>query len=67
MSDGAGKYYIHFDLFGLCWNWHIFPEKKFRLWGYNESWYDGPIHDFGLGPLLFVCLIDAEYIHGRDK
>ena len=37
MSEGAGKYYVHFDLFGLCWNWHIFPEKKYQLWDITKA------------------------------
>jgi hypothetical protein len=34
---------------------HFGVEKSHRQWGYKQDWYDGPIHSFGLGPLLLVC------------
>ena len=41
-------------------SFHIFPRKegflqKYWQWGYMQDWYDGPLHLFGLGPLLLVC------------
>ena len=58
------KSYFHFDLFGLCWNVHLLVvDRRFRFWGYRLDWYDGPIHTFGLGPLLYICTHEEEYIH----
>lgn len=62
------KWYLHFDLFGLCWNIHILPkEKSYQFWGYLLDWYDGPIHSFGIGPLLYICTHEEEYIHRRKN
>jgi len=33
---------------------HIFLKKEFWYWGYSRDWYDGPLHQFGLGPLLLI-------------
>lgn len=70
MSDKVetlGRFYLHFDFLGLCWNLHFLPKKRIlrenHLWGYRLDWYDGPIHEFGLGPLFYVCTHDKEYIH----
>lgn len=67
MTNTAGKYFFHLDLLGFCWNFHIFPREEFRMWGLEENWYDGPMYDFGLGPLLLVCLADEECVHRREK
>lgn len=37
------------------WNFHLVIEKEYRLWGYQQDWYDGPLHYFGLGPLFLAC------------
>ncbi len=34
---------------------HIFPKKEISLWGYEQEFIDGPIHNFGLGPFLYIC------------
>lgn len=34
---------------------HLFVKKECRHWGYRESWYNGPIYEFGLGPFLLWC------------
>lgn len=36
------------------WAVHFFVRAGSREWGYHESWYDGPIRSFGLGPLLLA-------------
>ena len=25
------------------------------VWGWREGWWDGPIHEFGLGPLIYFA------------
>ena len=35
---------------------HILPYKEFRHWGWNVEWYDGPLLDFGIGPVACICL-----------
>ena len=67
MAESAGRYYLHMDIFDLCVNIHIFPYKKYQLWGYHLDWYDGPIHELGLGPLFYICTHDAKYIHPEEK
>lgn len=34
---------------------HVLPKSEFRIWGLNREEYDGPLYDFGVGPLLLVC------------
>lgn len=58
---------IHTDMAGLIsfewgpWCLHMFPKRRFWTWGYVDGWYDGPLPEWGLGPLfLFVgCWPDA--------
>jgi hypothetical protein len=40
------------------WNLHLFPAREHRQWGYVRSWYDGPIHFWGLGPLVLLAWTD---------
>lgn len=37
------------------WNVHLFPSRACWEWGHSTSWYDGPLHSWGAGPLLLVC------------
>lgn len=61
-TDGMGPLYIALGLgLRLGFNIHVLP--KFEpgatdRWGYRETWCDGPIYSFGLGPLLYVCWSD---------
>lgn len=55
-TDKAGLFTIGIGNVAL----HILPKPRPRyrggwLWGYKQDWYDGPLHDFGVGPLLLVC------------
>lgn len=40
---------------GIGYNVHLIVSPKHWLWGFEGTWYDGPIRAFGLGPLLLVC------------
>lgn len=46
----AGRWSFVWRGFGV----HILPDREFQRWGVHEDWYDGPLGDFGLGPLLLV-------------
>ncbi len=54
-TDGAGLLTIWGGSDHQSINFHFFPEKEHRLWGYEEDYYDGPLFNIGLGPLLMVC------------
>jgi hypothetical protein len=42
-----------------CARWeysvHLLPRRSEWRWGYKCNWFDGPLREFGLGPLLLVC------------
>lgn len=41
------------------WNVHVGVRNRADwVWGREESWYDGPIYYYGLGPALLVCWAD---------
>ena len=61
----AGKHYIHFDIFRMCVNIHLFPKLEHRYFGYNEGWWNGPIYSFGLGSLLLISAAEIESTHGE--
>jgi hypothetical protein len=42
---------IHWRGFNL----HLLVEREYRVWGYKEGWHDGPLHDYGLGPVALFC------------
>ena len=31
-----------------------YREKDIRRWGYLEDWCDGPLYEFGFGPIAFI-------------
>jgi hypothetical protein len=36
---------------------HLLPRaKEDRFWGLQSDWYDGPLHNIGLGPIALLCL-----------
>ena len=41
---------------------HLLPDRseQYNLWGFEQSWYDGPIYSLGLGSLLLVTWTPAE-------
>jgi hypothetical protein len=41
-------------------SFHLLPRKGFRFLGYQEAWYDGPIHEFGFGPIFLVVIISFK-------
>ena len=53
--DAAGWRTLWGDAFGRSWGIHVGVMRVHRQWGYVADWYDGPLHSFGLGPLLLVC------------
>lgn len=52
-----GKICITFRALEFGFNVHLLPRRdKWKdRWGFNESWYDGPLYSFGLGPVIYVC------------
>lgn len=38
-------------------NFHILVDKESRQWGYCDGWWNGPMHYFGLGPLLLIVIM----------
>ena len=34
---------------------HMFPPRDEWCFGIKYAWYDGPLKDFGLGPLALIC------------
>lgn len=45
---GAGRVCtLWFDTLAV----HVWPQDWFL--GYESGWHDGPLHSFGLGPVLF--------------
>ena len=34
------------------WVLHLFPSKQFWVWGRQDNYYDGPIIEYGCGPLF---------------
>lgn len=37
------------------WVLHLVVHPRFWVWGFSETRYDGPIYQFGIGPLLLFC------------
>ncbi len=38
----------------FCWWWCVTLQRPSNwAWGREESWYDGPITNFGVGPINF--------------
>lgn len=36
---------------------HLLPfDKKDQFWGFNHSWYDGPLTDIGFGRIAIVAM-----------
>lgn len=55
LTSMAGRLTLCFDLFGQSWGLHLLPKKTHRnSWGYTASWWNGPIYEFGLGPLALL-------------
>jgi hypothetical protein len=55
VTDMAGAYSLIFGNTAV----HFWLDEDMRypaVWGYKSSWYDGPVHEFGLGRLLLVCV-----------
>ncbi len=50
----AGVVCLGFELRGQAVAVHLLVEKAHRQWGKTESWWDGPLGAFGLGPCLLV-------------
>lgn len=46
----AGRWSFVWRGFGI----HVLPAPEFRRWGLHEEWYDGPLWDLSVGPLLLV-------------
>ena len=57
-TDCAGRWTFDGEAFGYYVSVHLLPRKRYRSWGYREDWYDGPLPEFGLGPLLLVCWME---------
>jgi len=43
---------LSFDCFGAVV--HLGVKRQHRQWGRDESWHDGPLYSFGIGPLILV-------------
>jgi hypothetical protein len=59
----AGLFCFHLYLKEFAetdFSFHLFPRKNFRFFGYQKSWYDGPIYEFGLGPLFLFVIISGK-------
>lgn len=49
------------DIIALNYNasFHFLMRKSHRkLWGYEESWYNGPLYFLGCGPLFLFCAME---------
>lgn len=57
VDDAAGKKTLMFDIGKYCVCIHFLVKEEQTLWGYDQSWFDGPVHEFGLGKLLLIGLI----------
>jgi hypothetical protein len=43
------------ESYGVNYNLHLLPRREcWTSWGAYESWYDGPLYGFLLGPILQV-------------
>ena len=51
----AGLIWFCFVAFRWEWNVHIFVKRSHWIWGHEEDWYDGPLPQWGLGPLFLVA------------
>lgn len=52
-GDGHWSFWtLHFICCRSSWEYR---EKKRWLWGYLETWYDGPWKFFGLGPFMMLA------------
>lgn len=73
---------LAFNMAGLVcvhcgpWSLHLFVKPKYWTWGREEEWYDGPLPEYGLGPLFklagwhpeywcYVC--DDDFCKDRDR
>lgn len=34
---------------------HLLVKPAYWQWGYSQSWYDGPMWDFGFGPFFLIA------------
>lgn len=61
----------HTGLVTIGWRWfglHIGVRRRSWVWGYEESWYDGPWPTYGLGPLfLFNYYLSLRYSAEREE
>ena len=63
-EETAGKIYIHFDLFSYCFDLHfLVPRREDWVLVYQESWCNGPIYKFGLGPFFLFLITEKDYTH----
>ncbi len=57
------------------WSLHLLVRKRHWSWGYTKGWWDGPMPEYGLGPLFklvgwhpdvwcYVC--NDDYCEKRD-
>ena len=37
---------------------HLAVHPKYWLFGYKQDWYDGPIHNYGFGPLFLFNYLE---------
>lgn len=57
---------FHFKMAGLIcvqvgpWALHLFVKKSCWVWGFEEDWYDGPLPNYGLGPLFLLAGMDPD-------
>jgi hypothetical protein len=33
---------------------HFLVKPNYWIWGYSKSWFDGPLHMLGAGPLFYA-------------
>jgi len=54
---------VYFNVAGavcVCWrSWalHLFVGRNHWTWGHEEDWYDGPIDNWGFGPLFLLVRV----------
>ena len=55
-TEGAGLFSFEFwnDTMTRGVSFHFLPFEDIQ-WGYEEGWFDGPLHLLGIGPFLLVC------------
>ena len=42
---------------GASYSLHFIVSPRHWVWGKQQSWYDGPIYEYGIGPLFLLSIV----------